>query len=125
MLPTSRPFSPLGVGNVPVEDVELRGGHGINDMLNEVHGEEVAGGVDHQTAVGKPGGIGYGDGGIGDGTSLPGKVGERLESVDDSELGGGLNFALRGEEVKRSQATSYELELSCMQGRCRRTSDAD
>ena len=108
VLLTSRPFSPLSVGNVPVEDVELGGSHSVDDMLDEVHGKEVACRVDHQTAVGKPGGVGYGDGGVGDGAGLAGQVRERLESVDDSELCGSLNLALRGKggEGVRSNCAS-------------------
>jgi len=44
----------LVVDQVPMEDVELVVGHGIDELQNGRHWEEVARRVDHHTTIGEP-----------------------------------------------------------------------
>ena len=88
----------LGVGYVPVEDIELGESKTVNLLLDLGDGDEVSGGIDHDTTVGVLGTILDGDGlldlqaiaAIRDDELLEG--GESVQSTPDS-LGGDINLA--------------------------------
>ena len=118
-------------GEVPVEDVELDGGHAVEGALDDVHRLEVAATVDHEAAPGKPGRIVDRDDGeyivIAGGL---GELNERFQAVHRSYYRIGFNIDTGGCDGKRvglvlgdgldllAWAFDGDRELTSGRGRC-------
>lgn len=86
----------LGVGDVPMEHIELVGGHGADGAEDVTDGVVVPCGVEEDAAVGEEGVVGdfevAGDDRLaarGGGAAAPGELGEGLETADDAPGRGG------------------------------------